>query len=182
MNSQPLHPQTTRKAGRPKKCKACKCVFTPSRPLQAACSIQCAIDLSQKKKREKPVKREKTRQELIKLAQTVFNTYIRMRDDKLPCISCQRHHSGQYHAGHYRTTGSHPQLRFDELNVHKQCAPCNNHLSGNLIEYRKNLITKIGHDKLDWLEGSHDPKHYTIDELMTLSSAYRAKIKSVTVK
>ncbi|EIM3171206.1 recombination protein NinG, partial [Escherichia coli] len=59
----------------------------------------------------------------IRQAQQAFNAFIRYRDRDLPCISCGRHHEGQYHAGHFRTTGAHPELRFDEDNCHKQCAP-----------------------------------------------------------
>ena len=38
--------------------------------------------------------------------------------------------------------GAMPSLRFNTHNVHKQCSACNNHLSGNMIEYRINLIAK----------------------------------------
>jgi hypothetical protein len=64
----------------------------------------------------------------IKQAQHAFNEFIRYRDRDFPCISCGRHHDGQYHAGHFRTTGASPELRFDEDNCHKQCSACNNHL------------------------------------------------------
>ena len=155
-----------------KKCKHCKALFTPSKPIQTVCSIACAVAMA-KKKREKVEKaadrqkREslKSRSQWIKEAQTAFNAYIRLRDEKEPCISCGRHHGGQYHAGHYLSTGARPELRFEPLNVHKQCQPCNTHLHGNLILYRVNLIKKIGLEKVEWLEGLHEPKHYTIDDL-----------------
>lgn len=122
---------------------------------------------------KKAKERVKTRGEWLREAQAEFNKYIRLRDHGEPCISCQRHHQGQYHAGHYRTVGSSPELRFEELNVMKQCQPCNNHLSGNLVEYRKNLIKKIGLDKVEWLEGPHDPKHYTIDDIKEIKDKYK---------
>jgi len=111
--------------------------------------------------------------EWAKEAQTAVNRYVRLRDHLEPCISCGRHHQGQYHAGHYRSVGSCVELRFavDE-NIHKQCAPCNNHLSGNLIPYRVNLIKKIGQEKLDWLEGKHEAKHYTIDDFKAIKDKY----------
>ena len=80
--------------------------------------------------------RIKTRAEWLKEAQSEVNRYVRLRDKDLPCISCGRFHNGQYHAGHYRTVGSAPELRFELSNIHKQCAPCNNHLSGNIVNYR----------------------------------------------
>ncbi|WP_258530002.1 recombination protein NinG [Pseudomonas aeruginosa] len=67
-------------------------------------------------------------------------------------------HDGQYHAGHYRSVGSHPELRFDEDNVHKQCAPCNNHKSGDVVNYRINLVAKIGAAAVARLEGPHERK------------------------
>lgn len=170
-----------------KKCKACKEKYQPSRPLQQVCSAKCALEyLKQvdKRKREKETRQWKrdimTRQEWLKALQVIFNKYIRERDKDLPCISCQRHHKGQYHAGHYRSVGSCPELRFHELNVHKQCSTCNNYLSGNLIEYRKNLIQKIGVDMVDFIEGPHKPKKYTLEEIKSLILLYKDKIKSLS--
>lgn len=115
----------------------------------------------------------------LKQAQTAFNAFIRARDSGQPCISCGRHHDGQYHAGHYRSVGSCPELRFDESNTHKQCQPCNAHLSGNLIKYRVNLILKIGQEAVESLEGPHDPKKYTVDDLKQIASAYKRKLKEL---
>lgn len=171
---------------RNKKCKVCKTTFTPARPLQAVCSPSCAIEKA-KVMRERAAKKEyraekekqKGRDEWIKDAQDAFNAYIRQRDADLPCISCGRHHQGQYHAGHYRTRGAHPELRFNELNVHKQCAPCNDHLHGNLINYRIELIKRIGQDKVDWLEGKHEPAKYTIEQLKAIKTEYTKKRKEL---
>jgi hypothetical protein len=118
--------------------------------------------------------RNKPRSQELKEAQVEFNKYIRLRDEHLPCISCGRFHSGQYHAGHYRSVGSAPELRFNELNIHKQCSACNNYLSGNIINYRRNLIAKIGMDKVDWLEGKHEPLHLTIPEIQAIKAKYKA--------
>jgi hypothetical protein len=115
----------------------------------------------------------KTRSQWMKEAQSEVNRYVRLRDKDLPCISCGRFHDGQYHAGHYRTVGSAPELRFEVSNIHKQCAPCNNHLSGNLINYRKGLVQKIGIDAVEWIEGKHEPKHYTIDDLKAIKAKYK---------
>lgn len=115
-------------------------------------------------------------------AQKAFNAYIRQRDEKEPCISCQRHHKGQYHAGHYRTVGAAKQLRFDEDNCHKQCAPCNNHLSGNLTEYRINLIKKIGLKAVELLDNNNEVKRYSIEEYKTIEQHYKAKLKELLAK
>ena len=170
-----------------KTCKICKVKFTPTRPLQSVCSPNCAythakavrVKTERKETREAKV-RLKSKSEWLKEAQIVFNQYIRLRDKDLPCISCQRFHTGQYHAGHYLTTGAHPELRFDEINVHKQCSACNNYLSGNIVEYRINLIIKIGIDAVNYLESKHQPKHYTIEDIKTLKAIYREKVKTLT--
>lgn len=171
---------------KPKRCSYCKNLFQPKNGKHRVCSENCAIGLAEKAaiKKTKFTHREallkiKTRQEWLKDAQTIFNRFIRLRDEGLPCISCQRHHTGQYHAGHYRSVGSSPELRFNEFNVFRQCSPCNNHLSGNSINYRRNLISKIGVERVEWLEGPHEPKKYTIPEIQELIKTYRLKIKEL---
>jgi hypothetical protein len=138
-----------------------------------------AID--QRERREIKVRKErlKSRAEHLKDTQIAFNAWIRERDADLPCISCGRHHDGQYHSGHYRTVGANPELRFEPLNAWKQCAPCNNHLSGNLINYRISLLQRIGEEKVLWLEGPHEPKKYTVDELKAMTAEYRAKTREL---
>lgn len=112
-------------------------------------------------------------------AQSAFNEYIRIRDTDEPCISCQRHHSGKYDAGHYRTRGASPATRYDETNCHKQCVPCNQHLSGNIENYTPNLIKKIGQVAFDVLMGPHPVKKWTREELQELARHYRQKTKQL---
>ena len=171
---------------KPKVCPICKLKFEPLRQLQKVCSMSCAIEHSRAlaakkaKKETKELKAKlKPRADYLKEAQAVFNKYIRMRDESQPCISCGRHHTGQYHAGHYRTVGAAPELRFNEINCHKQCSVCNNHLSGNLLEYRRKLVAKIGIEKVEWLEGPHEPVKYTIDEILEIKKLYQQKIKEL---
>ena len=94
-------------------------------------------------------------------------------------MSCGRFHEGQWHAGHYRTVGANPELRFEPLNVHRQCAPCNNHKSGDIVNYRIELVRRIGWERVEWLEGPHQPQRYTIEGLKELKAGYRAKIKEL---
>lgn len=174
------------KKPRPKKCKVCKETFQPERNLQPCCSIKCAIakvkiDKAAKAKKDAAQRKQdiKPRAQWLREAQKEFNAYIRLRDKDKPCISCQRHHKGQYHAGHYRSVGACPELRFNELNVRKQCAPCNNHLSGNIGEYRINLVKLIGVENVEWLEGSHEPLKLSIDDIKSIKAEYKAKQKEL---
>lgn len=178
---------------RPKKCRSCRAEFAPARTLQTACSVSCAMAITRAKQdRERKAldkverkairaakQRVKSRGEYLKEAQAAFNSFIRERDRDLPCISCGRHHQGQWHAGHYRTVGANPALRFDPLNVHKQCAPCNNHKSGDIVNYRINLVAKIGAQAVEWLEGPHEPQRYSIDDLKVIKAKYRALVREM---
>lgn len=173
-----------------KKCRnpACRSVFTPARSMQTVCTMACALALTDAKKNREAKERRKTERlehreakerikskgDYAKEAQAAFNAYIRIRDERLPCVSCGRHHQGQWHAGHYRTVAGSPELRFEQLNVHKQCAPCNNHKSGDIVNYRAELLRRIGAEAVEWLEGPHEPKRYTIDDLKAIKAMYRA--------
>jgi hypothetical protein len=160
---------------------------------QAVCSPACAaIDaprhqekarkaIDQCERREIKVRREKlkSRAEHMREAQAAFNEWIRLRDADRPCVSCGRHHEGQYHAGHYRSVGANPELRFEPLNVWKQCAPCNTHLSGNLVNYRISLLQLIGAEQVEWLEGPHEPCKHTVEEIKNIKAEYRAKTREL---
>jgi len=115
----------------------------------------------------------------MKRAQAAFNAWVRARDEGQPCISCGRHHQGQYHAGHYRPAGSNPELRFEPDNCHLQCMPCNAHLSGNLTAYRPALIAKIGLVRVEWLEGPHEPKRYRREDYQAIEAEYKSKLKEL---
>lgn len=176
-----------------KACKSCRQKFVPSRPMQTACTPACAIAMAERKRQKQAQQEEarkrkearqrleriKTRAQWMKEAQAAFNAFIRARDADRPCISCGRYHNGQYHAGHYLSVGSSPAMRFEELNVWKQCAPCNNHLSGNAVLYRRALVELIGPEKVEWLEGPHEPKKYTIDDLKAIKAEYIMKRKEI---
>lgn len=171
-----------------KKCKICNGEFQPRNGLQKCCSIKCALEFarvekieSEKKKNNKMRKefRENDKSFWAKKAQTEFNKFIRLRDKNDPCISCGRHHQGQWHAGHYKTVGGHQELRFNEDNCHKQCSVCNNYKSGNLSYYRANLIEKIGIERVEAIENYNEPTKHTIDDLKRIYNHYNAKNKEV---
>ena len=121
----------------------------------------------------------KSRRDWLNDTQSVFNAWVRVRDAALPCVSCGRHHEGQYHAGHYLTVGARPELRFTPDNVHKQCSACNTHLHGNLILYRVELIRRVGLQIVEALEGPHPPAKWSIDELKTIRDGFRILAKQL---
>lgn len=186
--------RTALKDVKQKTCKACGEKFAPMfNTTQVVCSPKCALAhapansekarkaIGQCERHEIKVRKEKlkSRADHLREAQAAFNEWIRLRDADRPCVSCGRHHEGQYHAGHYRSVGANPELRFEPLNVWKQCAPCNTHLSGNLVNYRISLLQGIGAEKVEWLEGPHEPRKYTVEEIKTIKAEYRAKTREL---
>jgi hypothetical protein len=168
------------------KCRSCKQPLTnpTRRPFEVWCSSDCAIAIWRAREAKKEAQELRKRREAIKPrskwvqeAQAAVNAWIRYRDRELPCVSCGRMHQGQWHAGHYLSTGARPELRFDEANLHKQCSACNTHLSGNLVLYRAELIRRIGLAEVERLEGPSSPKKYTIQELKAVRDDYRARLK-----
>lgn len=181
---------------KPKKCAnpACGETFTPTfSTAQKVCTYTCGLaikhvnqekarkSLAQIERKDITVRKEKlkSRAEHLKDTQIAFNAWVRERDALLPCISCGRHHQGKYDAGHYRTVGSNPALRFEPLNCHRQCSPCNTQLSGNIVNYRIALVKRIGVEAVDWLEGPHEAKKYTVEELKAMTADYRAKTREL---
>lgn len=188
------------KPPRPKKCRnpACGQTFTPQRMGQHVCSPACGLaikDVNQDKAKkamahtERLATREtkerlKTRGDHIKDSQQAFNEFIRLRDQIAghPCISSGRplDWSGNaVDAGHYRSVGSAPHLRFDERNCHAQSKQDNRFLSGNAVDYRIGLIARIGQEAVDALESDQSVRKYTVDEIKAIKAAYRAKTREL---
>ncbi|MNR34994.1 Bacteriophage Lambda NinG protein [compost metagenome] len=97
------------------------------------------------------------------------------------CVSCDRgpEWDGQFHASHFRSVGACSALRFEPLNIHKACSICNNHLSGNILGFRPELIRRIGLEKVEWLEAQHEPRRWTIEELQEIKATYRARVREM---
>lgn len=190
------------KQPRSKTCKnpACRASFVPQRLGQAVCNYTCGLaikdvnqerarkSLAQVERREIKVRKEKlkSRADHMRETQVVFNEFIRLRDAAHPCISCDSVSTddglitgSRWDAGHYRSVGSCPELRFEPLNVHRQCVRCNRNLSGNAVEYRIRLVQRIGAEKLDWLEGPHEAQRYTVEELKAIKAKYRAMTREL---
>ena len=115
---------------------------------------------------------------LLEKAQKVFNAWIRERDKDLPCISCGKWHD-QWDAGHYVPVKGGSYLRFNEFNVWKEGKFCNGFDQFHLIGYRKNLINRIGLEKVEWLESNrHIVKKWSKTELNNIIEKYKLDGKS----
>ncbi len=178
------------------RCKHCKVKFVSKRFNAKFCleTIECIKEWNEfRKSEEKRIQERKWAQtkksmresletvaELRKKTQIIFNRWIRERDKNQPCISCQNPNPKKVNAGHYFSAYNHSNVTFNEDNVHLQCEYCNTSLSGNLIEYRKNLILKIGVERFESLEKiAYTEKRYTKDELNEINTTYKNKLKNI---
>lgn len=183
------------KPPRKKKCKGCKEWFQPTRSFQVACSPICAIKVTQESVEKKTRKEasERTRKDieerrelrrrknelnrsgqLDKLQDLVNQWVVNVRDKDEGCITCGKKSDVKYDAGHYRTRGACPELRYELTNIHKQCSVnCNQHASGARLEYRDAILNKYGKDHLDWLDGPH-PK---LKDILPDNDAIEEQIK-----
>ena len=187
---------------KPKKCKAPGCGqrFKPMLSTQKVCSPACALAMAKDPKLQKVAakaitkqkrqdlqeRREKlkTKGEHLREAQAAFNAYIRERDRLAgyACISSGRPldwNGNAVDAGHYRSTGAAPHLRFDENNCHAQSKHDNRYLSGNVAEYRLGLIQRIGLAAVEALEADQAPRRYTIEDLQAIKALYRQKLRDL---
>jgi len=181
-------------------CKVCKSEFNPMRPMQKVCSPLCALEVSRqatekKKAKEAQEDRKKTREkldamrtkpQLVKVAQTAFNAFVRARDADKPCISCGKPPSTQSNStdcGHFRSVGSAPHMRFVEDNAAGQCKHCNQYLAGHILAYRKGLIERIGLARVEQIECDQTVRKYTREGLQEIAKHYNAesrRLKKVT--
>lgn len=97
---------------------------------------------------------KKSLSQLKAIAVRHCHKYIRDRDKNKPCISCGKYTELQ--AGHFYSAGQFSALKFTETNIWGQCKKCNYFLSGNLLNYRNNLIDRIGMDEFLKLEELKD--------------------------
>lgn len=187
---------------KPKKCKAPGCGqrFNPAMSTQNVCSIACALAMSKDSKVQKVAAKAITRQaredlkerreklkskgDHLREAQQAFNAFIRERDmlEGHCCISSGRPldwNGNAVDAGHYRSIGSAPHLRFNEMNCHAQSKHDNRYLSGNVAEYRLGLIARYGLEAVEALERDQSVRRYTIEDLQAIKALYRQKLRDL---
>jgi hypothetical protein len=176
----------------------CAAQFTPQRLGQDVCCWTCGLaikdvngDKARKaleliERREIKVRKEKLkgRGDYMREAQQAFNELIRWRDRLAghACISSGRPldwAGNAVDAGHYRSVGSAPHLRFDERNCHAQSKQDNRYLSGNAVDYRIGLIARIGLEAVEAIEADQAPRKPSIDDLKTITAKYRALVRQL---
>lgn len=175
-----------------KTCKVCGTEYAPYKRTQKVCSLTCALEyagMQQERQRKREQRkalaegreRLKTRSDWQREAQAAFNAFVRVRDEGNPCVSCGsmpgQRYGGAIDAGHYRSTGSAPGMRFHLLNVWGQCKRCNRELGGNPIEYRKHLVARLGEARVTDLEHDSRSPQYRADELKRIKRIFRRRAR-----
>ena len=139
-----------------KSCKVCKTKFMPLRPLQGVCSVPCsykyAKELSDKKQERESRKKKKELKEKIKTKsdyerdlQKEINAIVRLIDKGHVCISSGRPITEkQTNAGHLRSVGSNPSIRFHLFNIWAQSIEHNQHKGGMPLEMTEGIECTFG--------------------------------------
>ena len=130
--------------------------------------------------------KKQTVSSLKKKADATFSQYIRMKyadphTGLATCVTCGVQKPWkQMQAGHYEKRSVN-HLRFDERNVHVQCAGCNVFQSGNYPRYAQYMIKTYGEEILDTLsEEAKTIKQFKPNQLSEIISLYKAKIALLT--
>lgn len=117
--------------------------------------------------------------QLAKRVQSVFNHWIRLRDQGQPCISCGKEWEETFQAGHFLPE-THQMTRFHPVNVNSQCIRCNRWLHGNNFGYAKGLAERIGAKPVWQLMQTWGQTYsYTREQLEQLMAFYKAKVKEM---
>lgn len=184
-----------------KKCKNPDCPlpdkkFLPDRPFQDCCGVPCALAWSRIKQVQDTKKQNrKDRQNLNKNSKkiqtaktkTAFNKFIRTLDANKPCISCGKPKCGYaWDCGHFKTVAAQPALRFDPRNAYRQGSSCNRgqaKFRANektvIRNYEINLVERMGPTLVNWLNGPHEPKHYSCEDLIELATMFNAETRYI---
>lgn len=186
-----------KKALKPKRCRHCGNSFQPISSMSKACSVPCAMalnDTAKEKAAARVAKAErkslaerkaklKTRREFIAEAQAAVNKVARLRDllAGYGCISCgarpQQKFGGTFDAGHYRSVGSAPHLRYFLTAIRGQCVRCNRDLGGSAVNFRKGLIERIGLERVEQIEAMQGTAKWSIEYLQRLKKVMNKKAR-----
>lgn len=197
------------KTMKPKTCRCgCGKKFVPTRPMQPTsddfdCKVRFAEQHAAKARAKRAAEQKRAeraefraRKEKAKRtgdlkaeAQAAFNAYIRYRDLSAGhrCIDCGKPFEpdkpgGSVDAGHYLSRGSHPNLAFDERNVHAQRKNCNRPGGATAADFRLGVIARIGLAAVEALEADTTPRRYRADDYRQIRDTYRKKLKDLKSK
>lgn len=172
-----------------KTCAQCGTQFRPFSSTSRVCSPVCASKwVRAEKKSERAEFRArkeklKPRAKWLAEAQAVVNRYVRLlalsRGEG--CYTCgatpEQKFGGTYDAGHFRSVGSAPHLRYWTPQIKLQCIPCNRHKGGMALAFRQALVREHGSEWVERLEAMHHTAKFDIPYLIRLKAVFAKKTR-----
>lgn len=136
-----------------------------------------SVSYKQAKRIREKIRLGRKRIELVKILDSVFSKYIRMKymDDRgfVQCFTCPTSRPlAQMQNGHF-ISRKNMSLRFDPINCRPQCKDCNEYKRGNLEVYAQRLGEKIL-EEIAVLK--RQKRRWTHDELQSEINHYRKLI------
>ena len=116
--------------------------------------VKAASDKVARAKHAIDKKSVRSRSKWYATLQKLVNQWVTsVRDVDEACCTCgTRDPSIKYDAGHFFTVGARKDIRFDLMNIHKQCSQkCNVYGSGMRLEYERFIIARYGQEGLNEL-------------------------------
>lgn len=176
-----------------KACTVCAQFFPPRSDTARACSPKCAQRLVRDDKKARAAERRADRLALLALkprakwaaaAQTEVNRYVRLRDHRLGCASCDKPATwgGQWHASHFIAVADAPAIRFNLWNIAKACSVCNHRRSGNLLGLEAGLRSRIGPERVAWLKAQAGPHTFSVEYLRRLRKVFAKRANRLAAR
>lgn len=187
----------------PTRCKHCKVKFTAEergKRLHPECiePWTAAFQEAQKRKAmakqraEKKVERaadrrkreeQKPRSKWLSECQAIVNKIVRLgalaRGEG--CFTCgatpAQKFGGTYDAGHFRSVGSAPHLRFWMPQIRLQCIVCNRHKGGMALAFRRALVLERGNEWVEQLEAMQHVAKFDIPYLTRFKAVMGKRLR-----
>jgi hypothetical protein len=182
------------------RCPHCKAKLEAGQRIHVAC-IDGYADAQAEKLKRAEAKREraaarveraetrrrkaasKPRSKWLSECQAIVNRYVRLlalsRGEG--CYTCgatpAQKFGGTYDAGHFRSVGSAPHLRYWIPQIRLQCIPCNRHKGGMALAFRAALVRDQGQEWVERLEAMQHMAKFDIPYLIRLKAVMGKKLR-----
>ena len=125
----------------------------------------------------------KPRAKWLAECQAIVNRYVRLlalsRGEG--CYTCgatpEQKFGGTYDAGHFRSVGSAPHLRYWIPQIKLQCIPCNRHKGGMALAFRERLVRDHGDEWVNRLEAMQHIAKFDVGYLKRFKAVMGKKLR-----
>ncbi len=162
------------------------------------CVLQRTVKIREKKEANKRSKLHQEKKEgrerlmdmparLKRAREKAFQVWVKLRDfswfvkiGKDPaCVMCGNTNPQVWHACHFQSVGSKPELQFHPDNCHLGCGQCNFFAAQGDTQYRNNLIQKVGIETVEYLENFNAAIKWYPEEVEEIRSHFQELIKGL---